>query len=149
MLEVGNGGMKENEYRAHFSFWCLLAAPLMAGNDLRIMPQAIKDILLNKEAIAIDQDKLGIQGSKKLDEGSFEVWTKPLEDGDVAVILFNRGEKPINADVKWIDFGIKGIFTAHDLWKKSDLGNSTAVSYTHLRAHETRHDLVCRLLLEK
>jgi hypothetical protein len=100
----------------------------MAGNDLRIMPQAIKDILLNKEAIAVDQDKLGIQGSKKLDEGSFEVWTKPLEDGDVAVILFNRGEKPINANVKWLDFGIEGIFTAHDLWKKSDLGYSTGFS---------------------
>ncbi len=124
MLEVGNGGMKDNEYRSHFSFWCLLAAPLMAGNDIRNMSDATKEILMNKEAIAVDQDELGIQGSKKLDNGNFEVWVKPLKDGDYAVILFNRNEPYVNADVKWNNLGLNGKFKARDLWKKTDLGIS-------------------------
>jgi len=126
ILEVGNGGMKDHEYRAHFSFWCLLAAPLFAGNDLRNMDQATKEILLNKEAIAVNQDVLGIQGSKKLDEGNFEIWTKPLSGGDIAVILFNRGFDKggvdIDVDVKWKDLGIKGKYKVRDLWAKTDLG---------------------------
>jgi len=122
MLEVGNGGMKDNENRSHFSFWCLLAAPLMAGNDIMNMSDATKEILTNKEAIAVNQDVLGIQGSKKLDEGNFEVWVKPLKGGDYAVILFNRGDPTVNVNVKWADFGIKGKFKARDLWKKSDIG---------------------------
>jgi alpha-galactosidase len=124
MLEVGNGGMKDNEYRSHFSFWCLLAAPLMAGNDIRNMSEATKEILTNKEAIAIDQDELGIQGSKKLDNGKFEVWIKPLKDGDYAVILFNRNEPNVNADVQWNNLGLNGKFKARDLWKKTDMGIS-------------------------
>jgi alpha-galactosidase len=124
MLEVGNGGMNEKEYCAHFSFWCLLAAPLLAGNDLRDMTESTKEILLNKEAIAIDQDELGIEGSKKLDEGNFEVWTKPLKNGDLALILFNRGGVSIDVNVTWDKLGIKGNFKARDLWKKSDLGIS-------------------------
>jgi alpha-galactosidase len=125
MLEVGNGGMKDNECRSHFSFWCLLAAPLMAGNDIMNMSDATREILTNKEAIAVDQDVLGIQGSKKLDEGNFEVWTKPLKGGDYAVILFNRSNPTVSADVKWADLGITGKFKARDLWKKVDLGVST------------------------
>jgi alpha-galactosidase len=128
MLEVGNGGMKDYEYQAHFSFWCLLAAPLIAGNDLRNMDQVTKDILLNKDAIAVNQDKLGKQGSKQLDDGNFEVWTKPLSNGDWAVILFNRGFDKggitIDADVKWKKLGIKGKFKISDIWSKADLGIS-------------------------
>ncbi len=124
MLEVGNGGMNDHEYRAHFSFWCLLAAPLIAGNDISTMSSATSEILLNKEAIAIDQDELGVEGSKKLDEGNFEVWTKPLKGGDYAVILFNRGEKPVDANVTWKSMGIKGHFHARDLWRHQDIGPS-------------------------
>ena len=122
MLEVGNGGMTDLEYKSHFSFWCLLAAPLMAGNDIMNMSAPIKEILLNKEVIAVDQDELGIQGSKKLDEGNFEVWVKPLKGGDYAVILFNRGNPTIEADVKWVTLGITGKYKAQDLWKKTNLG---------------------------
>ena len=144
MLEVGNGGMSDREYRAHFSFWCLLAAPLMAGNDIRNMSEATKEILLNKEAIAVNQDELGIQGSKKLDEGNFEVWAKPLKGGDYAVILFNRGNPVIHADVKWADLGMKGNFKARDLWKKTDLGKSTG-----FKGDIDRHDVVFLRLVKE
>src|SRR5579883_1654060 len=81
MLEVGNGGMTVNEYRSHFSFWALLAAPLMAGNDLRDMKPEIHDILANKEVIAVDQDPLGRQGRRVWKDGDLEVWSKPLAGG--------------------------------------------------------------------
>ena len=93
MLEVGNGHMTDQEYRAHFSMWCILAAPLMAGNDIRDMSPGIQDILTNKEVIAVDQDVLGKQGRKVQDDGDFEVWAKELKDGSQAVALLNRSTK--------------------------------------------------------
>ncbi len=122
MLEVGNGKLTFKESKAHFSFWCLLAAPLLAGNDLANMSDTTKNILTNRDAIAIDQDPLGIQGSKKIDQGRFEVWTKPLAGGDVAVIFFNRGETPVDANVSLKSLGINGSFKAKDVWTKKDMG---------------------------
>src|SRR6202050_2686449 len=84
MLEVGNGGMTTTEYRSHFSFGCLLAAPLMAGNDLKNMPVEIKEILTNKEVIAVDQDALGMQGRRVAKVGDLEVWARQLKDGSGA-----------------------------------------------------------------
>src|SRR4029077_6512356 len=81
MLEIGNGGMNDDEYRTHMSLWCILASPLLAGNDIRDMSQNIKDILENKEGIAVDQDKLGKQGVRLAKDGTVEVWSKPLADG--------------------------------------------------------------------
>ena len=81
MLEVGNGGMTDVEYRSHFSLWALLAAPLIAGNDLRNMRPEIHDILTNKEVIAVDQDALGREGERVAKNGDWEVWAKQLKDG--------------------------------------------------------------------
>ncbi len=92
MLEVGNGGMKRDEYRTHMALWALLAAPLLAGNDLRSMSPEMKEILLNSEVIAVDQDAKGIQGHRIWQEGPLEIWVKPLANGSHAVGLFNRGE---------------------------------------------------------
>jgi alpha-galactosidase len=124
MLEVGNGGMTVAEYRSHFSFWCLLAAPLMAGNDLRNMVPEIKNILINREVIAVDQDKLGVQGRKVRDNGDLEVWSKPLNDGGQAVILFNRSKEKASVKVSWDELGFKGQKPANvrDLWMHLDLG---------------------------
>ena len=94
MLEVGNGGMTEIEYRSHFSMWCILAAPLIAGNDLREMTEATRRILTNEELIAVDQDPAGVQGRRVRKEGDQEIWAKPLHDGSVAVALLNRGDSP-------------------------------------------------------
>src|SRR5215471_14779186 len=85
MLEVGNGGMTTSEYRAHFSLWCILAAPLMAGNDIRSMSSDIATILTNKEVIAVDQDPLGVQGRRVRRDGKQEIWAKQLADGSRAV----------------------------------------------------------------
>ena len=90
MLEVGNGGMTDAEYRSHFSLWAILAAPLIAGNDLRNMRPEIHDILTNKEVIAVDQDALGREGERVAKNGDLEVWAKQLKDGSRAVMLLNR-----------------------------------------------------------
>jgi alpha-galactosidase len=124
MLEVGNGGMTTTEYRAHFSLWCLLASPLMAGNDLRTMSPEIKEILTNKEVIAIDQDPLGMQGRRVKRNGEQEVWSRQLADGGRAVVLFNRGAKDAEISVSWTDIGYPQQLTAsvRDLWAHKDLG---------------------------
>jgi alpha-galactosidase len=131
MLEVGNGGMTDTEYRSHFSFWCLLAAPLMAGNDLRAMNAATRDILTNKEVIAINQDPLGKQGSKVRDDGDYEVWARPLADGSRAVILFNRSTKAAEIAVHWPEIEYTKDISAQvrDLWLHKDLG-AVKASYT-------------------
>ena len=124
MLEVGNKGLSPAESRAHFSFWALFAAPLIAGNDLRAMSPETVEILTNKEVIAVDQDLLGMQGRKVRDNGPQEVWMKPLADGSRAVILFNRGTEPSDIAVSWEEIGLptagKGL--VRDLWRKADLG---------------------------
>ncbi|RYE08628.1 MAG: glycoside hydrolase family 27 protein, partial [Sphingobacteriaceae bacterium] len=100
MLEVGNG-MTVNEDRAHFAMWCMLAAPLIAGNDIRNMSVAIKNILSNKEVIAVDQDAMGVQGYQYSVKDSLETWLKPLQGGDWAVCFLNRGSKVQKVDFDW------------------------------------------------
>jgi len=93
MLEIGNGGMTTEEYKTHFSLWCVLAAPLMAGNNLRNMTSETKAILTNKEIIAMDQDKLGKQGFCYRDAGDYEIWIKELANNEKAVCLLNRSDE--------------------------------------------------------
>jgi alpha-galactosidase len=125
MLEVGNGGLTAGESRAHFGFWALFAAPLMAGNDLRSMSAETREILTNPEVIAVDQDSLGMQGRKVRGNGPQQVWMKPLGDGSKAVILFNRGTEAGNIGVPWEDIGLAPGSKAlvRDLWKKVDVGS--------------------------
>jgi alpha-galactosidase len=123
MLEVGNGGMKENEYRMHMSMWCLLAAPLLAGNDLTQMSPATLAILANPEAIAVDQDSAGVQARRVQQIGPTEVWVKPLADGSKAVGLFNREQGIIPVKVSLKDLGLGPEATARDLWEHKDLGS--------------------------
>ncbi|MGC9291486.1 MAG: glycoside hydrolase family 27 protein [Acidobacteriaceae bacterium] len=129
MLEVGNGHMTENEYRVHMSLWAMLAAPLLAGNDLSKMDGVTKSILLNKEVIAVDQDKLGKQGDRVSAVGPFEVWMKPLAKGEKAVALFNRGNSDHAMRFSLGDVGLTHPVHARDLWAHKDLG-SIQDSYT-------------------
>jgi alpha-galactosidase len=124
MLEVGNGGMTDTEYRSHFSLWALLAAPLIAGNDLLNMRPEIHDILTNKEVIAVNQDALGREGERVAKNGDLEVWVKQLKDGSRAVILLNRGTTEQQISVNWEDIGYPGAVSAsvRDLWLHKDLG---------------------------
>jgi alpha-galactosidase len=127
MLEVGNGGMTDVEYRAHFSLWALLAAPLIAGNDLRNMRPEIHDILTNKEVIAVDQDALGREGERVEKNGDVEVWAKQMKDGGRAVILLNRGESEQEITANWEDLGYPTSVSAsvRDLWQHKEMGKFT------------------------
>ncbi len=124
MLEVGNGGLSDTEYRAHFSLWAMMAAPLIAGNDVAGMSAATRDILLNKDVIAVDQDPLGAQGHRVARDGKQEVWAKPMADGGRTLLLWNRGEAPARIVADWAKLGLPTGVSLHarDLWKHKDLG---------------------------
>jgi alpha-galactosidase len=118
MLEIGNGGMTTDEYRTHMSLWSLLAAPLMAGNDLRSMSDDTKSILMNADVIAIDQDKAVTPVQTLSEQGKLEILERPLQDGSVAVGIFNRGDTPMDGTVSWASLKLPGKkLTARDLWK--------------------------------
>jgi alpha-galactosidase len=122
MLEIGNGGMSDEEYKVHMSLWSILAAPLLAGNDLRSMTPAIHEILTNREVIAIDQDVAGKQGRRIASSGEQEIWARPLFDGGQAIGLFNRGGEPAKIAVTWSELGMKTAPTrTRDLWAHSDV----------------------------
>jgi alpha-galactosidase len=115
MLEVGNGGMSADEYRTHMSLWALLAAPLLAGNDLTKMTPETVAILTNRDVIAIDQDPAGVQGDRVWAEGPLEIWVKPLKGGAKAVGLFNRSDLPAHMEADFARLGLpRG--RARDLW---------------------------------
>jgi len=137
MLEVGNGGMTTAEYRSHFSLWCMLAAPLMAGNDLKDMSAEIKEILTNKEVIAIDQDPLGMEGRRVRKNGDSEVWAKQMKDGSRAVALLNRGASDADISLSWEDLGYPAHLAAavRDLWAKKDLGKFTGTFSAKVPSH--------------
>ena len=124
MLEVGNGGMSDEEYRTHMTIWCVLAAPLLAGNDLRSASRATLDILENREVIAVDQDALGKQGHRVLTTDNAAVWAKLLSDGGQAVALFNGGNEAARVAVKWTDLGMSGTLQVRDLWAHADRGKA-------------------------
>lgn len=159
MLEVGNGALTPNEDRAHFSMWAMLAAPLIAGNDLRNMTQETAEVLTNKEVIALNQDKLGVQALKYKDEGEFEIFFKPLENGDWAVAFLNRDKAPKNFTFDWKantftdDEVSKKVFDATmqnykivDLWTGKKLGTTAKTLKT---AVPSRDILLVRLVQSK
>lgn len=147
MLEVGNG-MAVNEDRAHFSIWCMSAAPLIAGNDLRNMSQETKDILMNKEVIAIDQDSLGVQGFMQSKTDSLETWYKPLKGGEWALCFLNRGSQPATFEYDWktktivdnvanLELKFDGsVYTIRDLWAKKDAGTTAKPFKVNVAAHD-------------
>ncbi len=124
MLEVGNGGMTFDEYKTHFSLWAVMAAPLMAGNDLRAMTGETKSILLNTEVIAVDQDPLGVQGEVVVERGyGGQVWMKPLADGSKAVAFVNYTRGELAQYVRWAQIGLPpGPARVRDLWAHADIG---------------------------
>ncbi len=123
MLEVGNGGMTTEEYRTHMSLWAILAAPLLAGNDLSTMTPETIALLTNRDVIAVDQDAAGKQGDRVSAEGPIEVWVRPLADGSKAVGIFNRHPSPMTAHVDFQKLGFTHAVRAKDLWQAKDLGN--------------------------
>jgi alpha-galactosidase len=116
MLEIGNGAMNETEYKTHMSLWAMLAAPLLAGNDLRSMSPEILAILTNRDVIAIDQDKLGKQGRRVWQSGDQEIWSRPLSGDAQALAFFNRSSAAATVKVKWTDLNVNGKWKMRDLW---------------------------------
>lgn len=140
MLEIGNGGMTDDEYRSQFSLWSIIAAPLLAGNDIATMDDKTKTILLNKDVIAIDQDHLGVAGRRVRKDGDLEVWARPLADGGRAVVLFNRSEKTANIEARWPELGYPASIslTVRDLWSHKSLGRAT----NHFSSNVPPHGVV-------
>lgn len=138
MLEVGNGGMTDIEYRSHFSLWSIMAAPLLIGTDLRtIKPEALQ-ILLNKEVIAVDQDPLGVQGKQVRDADGIHVIVKPLKDGSRAVVVFNEADASHDVAVSATEIGLKtgGSYNVRDLWAHNDVKGDGTLKL-QLPAHAT------------
>ncbi len=122
MLEVGNGGMTNDEYKTHFTLWSMLRSPLLAGNDIRSMTDETKQILLNAEVIAVSQDPAGLPAKLVSREGTNDVISRPMKDKSVVVTFFNRGEGPATIGVKWDALGFAGKnLRGRDLWKHSDV----------------------------
>jgi alpha-galactosidase len=117
------------------SLWCLLAAPLLAGNDLRSMTAATQAILTNREVIAIDRDALGRQGYRIAKDGANEVWAKPLSGGEWAVGLVNAGPETAKVTVRWKDFGLSGKHRVRDLWEHRDRGAHKDEFWYEVPAH--------------
>ena len=127
MLQVGNlKDMDADEIavanRAHFSLWCMFAAPLMAGNDLRSMKKDVQEVLTAPEVLAVNQDRRGIQGYKVFDDGDHEIYNKPLADGTTAVLLLNKSEDEADLTVQWEKIGLSGAQPVRDLWAREDVG---------------------------
>jgi len=135
MLEVGNGGMTVDEYRTHMSLWAILAAPLLAGNDLSTMTAETVALLTNKDVIAVDQDAAGKQGDRVSAEGPVEVWSRTLADGSKAIGIFNSHQTPLTAHVDFQSLGFTGGVKARDLWQGKDLGVLNAHYTVELPAH--------------
>jgi len=121
MLEIGNGGMTFDEYKTHMTLWSILAAPLLAGNDLSKMTPETLELLTNKEVIAVDQDRLGKEGDQVWAEGPEEIWAKPLTEGAKAVGLFNRADTPRTISLKLSMIGFGNDAKLRDLWAHSDV----------------------------
>lgn len=135
MLEIGNGGMTETEYKTHMTLWSMLAAPLLAGNDLRHMDKATLSILTNREVIAVDQDKLGRQGRQVWKSGDQEIWTRQLSDGGTAVALFNRSKDSANMTINWSGVGITKRNSVRDLWSNQKVDATAAEFVTPVAGH--------------
>ena len=136
MLEVGNGGMKPEEYRTHISLWAMLAAPLLAGNDLSNMSKDTVAMLTNRDILAIDQDKAGHQADRAWAEGELEIWTKRMADGSTIVGLFNRHDVYNEIVVDFKKLGFKKPVVAHDVWANQDMGQLPMSAHLIIGGHD-------------
>lgn len=148
MLQVGRG-MSEEEDRAHFTMWCMMNSPLLAGNDLRKMSPATLAILTNREVIALNQDPLGYQARRLRDDGNHELWAKPLVDiksGRVAVVLLNRSSESASMDLNPAEIGLRADHphSVRDLWNGKTDKKRTASKIT---VTVPSHGVACLLII--
>lgn len=135
--ELGGVGCTDIEYQSQMSLWCLMAAPLMISLDIENMNDATKKILMNKEIIEINQDALNIQAKRVINDGIWQVFVKPLENGDVAVGILNTSNKTQTADFSLDDIKIFGKTNAKDIWSGKITKLKGSIS-TKVASHETK-----------
>ena len=116
--------MSTNEYKTHFSLWAMIAAPLIAGNDIRNMSPEIAAILQNSEVVAIDQDSLGAGGKRLSSTGGIEIWQKPLASGDLAIAIFNPRTEGMRSVISWEPLRLGNDYEVRDLWAHADRGTT-------------------------
>lgn len=139
MLEVGNGNLTLDENRTHMGMWAMLAAPLLAGNNLTKLTPEVTAVLTNKEVVAIDQDALGKGAERIYQEGPIQIWSRPLADGGHALAMINFGEdfnflRSIDLHLK--EAGIRSNASAHDVWNSKDIGSLSGGYKGGLKRHE-------------
>ena len=127
MLEVGNGKLTLSQNRFHMTLWAMLAAPLLAGNNLTVMSPEVAGVLMNRDVIAIDQDPAGHQGDRVFQEGPVSIWSRSLADGSTALAIFNTGEDIPRLNPRFVpaalqQIGIKGAPKAQDVWLQQATG---------------------------
>jgi alpha-galactosidase len=137
MLEIGNGGMTDEEYRTHMTLWAMLRAPLLAGNDLRKMSEQTRAILLNKDVIAIDQDLRGEPAQLAKEDGQVEIWTRRLDDNSTAVAFFNKGDQSARTSLSWTEAHLKTPAKGRNLWTHQDASVSSPRFAAEVPAHGT------------
>jgi alpha-galactosidase len=144
MLWVGHPALSEAENRAHFSLWAIFASPLLAGNDLSRMSDAVAKILGNRELIALNQDALTLQAVELDRQGDVGIYEKPLSRcGARAVVLLNRGEQPADASVNWQALGLApGVATIRDLWAGTELDPARDSVTLSVQPHDARALLI-------
>ena len=161
MLEVGNG-LSANQDRAHFTMWCMMASPLILGNDVRNMSDETKAILTNRDLIAIDQDKLGVQGLRFLIREGLEYWFKPLSNGDWAMTIFNPTRHPLSCSLNWQDFNLtdeevskistsfdQNVYKIKNLWTGRMEGKTTLKSKIERKVSVPAQDVITYRLIKQ
>ena len=160
MLEVGNG-LSVNQDRAHFTMWCMMASPLILGNDVRNMSDETKAILTNRDLIAINQDKLGVQGLRFLIREGLEYWFKPLSNGDWAMTIFNPTRQPLSCSLNWQDFNLtdeevskrstafdQNVYKIKNLWTGRMEGKTTLKSKIERKVSVPAQDVITYRLIK-
>ena len=160
MLEVGNG-LSVNQDRAHFTMWCMMASPLILGNDVRNMSDETKAILTNRDLIAIDQDKLGVQGLRFLIREGLEYWFKPLSNGDWAMTIFNPTRQSLSCSLNWQDFNLtdkevskrstafdQHVYKIKNLWTGRMEGKTTLKSKIERKVSVPAQDVITYRLIK-
>lgn len=144
MLEVDNSRLSYEEQKSQMTMWSIMAAPIMISSDVRKMSNQVKELYMNKDMIAINQDSLGVQGHRISNTNGKQVWTKPLKNGDIAVALLNDNTSTQTIEVKFADIGVTGEVEVRDAWQKKDLGPRSSVS-AEVPAHGS---VLLRLVVE-
>ena len=140
--DLGGVGCTDIEYQSQMSLWCLMASPLMISCDVSQMNQATRSILTNKEILAIDQDPLGKQAIRKVNNEQWQVYVKPLSKGAYAIGILNTGPDQATYSISFADLGLEGKYNTKNVWTGESKKNQRKLSYK-VQSHQT---IVLKLL---